>query len=85
MGSKIARWLGWEDDDVSSGKRKTKKPRKIVEHRGVRTHFEGKRVVRGSKRSRRDPSLSSFCTDDFSGKIKIRGKTIRFIDGKRQK
>jgi len=82
----IAKWLGWEDDDVSSGARKKKKPRKIVEHRGVRTMYKGKEVVRGkSRRGRRDKDLPSVCTDDFTGDVKTRGKTIRYINGVRQK
>ncbi len=80
----IAKWLGLEDDDVSSGKRKTKKKRKIQDDRGVRTRYIGKQVVRGkSKRGRRDSDLPKFCTDDHTGKVKVRGKTIKYINGKK--
>ena len=74
-------WLGLEDDDVT--RRNTRKRRQKRQPRQKR-QTEQWRVEAGELRTGRDPDLPDICTGDFTGKVRVDGKSIKFIDGVRQ-
>ena len=81
----LSKWLGLDDPPLTAVEKRQRKGRKKPQYdKGVRTYHKGRQVVYSGKRRRRDKDLPEQLTSDFSGKVRIRGKTVRFLDGKRQ-